>query len=210
MRIRRIKNVEEKMLDKYAYMIITRPGDLRGKWCETFGKKALYLELGTGKGRFISQKAAQDRDALYVGIDKEPEIVFRAAEKSDRALPNNLKLIHFDGARLDEIFAEDELDHLFLNFSDPWPKNRHEKRRLTFPSFLDQYRKLLKEGGEIHLKTDNRDFFEYSLNSFCGQGWRLKNIRLNYMLAENSHDIMTEYEQRFRDLGQPIYRLEAW
>lgn len=209
MRIRRIKNIEEKMLAEYGHLIVSRPGDLQGRWKKHFDKEAVFLELGTGKGRFISRTAEVDRAILFVGIDREPEILFQAAKKANRAVPDNVKLIHFDGGRLDEIFAPGELDRLYLNFSDPWPKNRHAKRRLTAPSFLKTYRKLLKKEARIYLKTDNRDFFEYSLNQLLEEDWQVRKVRLNYMPEETSTDVMTEYEMRFRELGQPIYRLEA-
>ena len=210
MRIRRRKNAAEILCQEYADFVIKEPNELKGKWKETFGMDTLYAEFGSGKGRFVTTKALNQPDVLYVGVEREPEVLIKTAEKAIRKLPENLRLINTDVEFITDVFEPGEVDRLFLNFSDPWPKKRHAKRRLTYQTFLARYQEILAPGAEIHFKTDNRGLFEFSLNEFSACGWRMKNIQLDYQPAEDSDDIMTEYEQKFRGLGQPIYRLEAF
>lgn len=210
MRIRRRKNAAEILCQEYADFVIKEPHELKGKWKETFGLDKLYAEFGSGKGRFVINKALNQPEMLYVGVEREPEVMIKTAQKAVIQLPENLRLINTDVEFITDVFAPGEVDRLFLNFSDPWPKRRHAKRRLTFQTFLARYQVILAPGAEIHFKTDNRGLFEFSLNEFSDCGWSMKNIRLDYQPEEDSDDVMTEYEERFRDLGQPIYRLEAF
>ncbi|QRN85015.1 tRNA (guanosine(46)-N7)-methyltransferase TrmB [Clostridia bacterium] len=210
MRIRRRKNAAEILCQKYADFVVEEPNKLKGKWKEKLGYDKLYAEFGSGKGRFVTNKALNQPEVLYVGVEREPEVLIKTAEKAATKLPKNLRLINTDVEFITDAFAKGEVDRLFLNFSDPWPKRRHAKRRLTFCHFLDRYKQILAPGAEIHFKTDNRGLFEFSLNEFSACGWTMKNIRLDYQPEEDSDDIMTEYELKFREMGQPIYRLEAF
>lgn len=210
MRIRRRKNAAEILCQEYADFVIKEPHELKGKWKETFGLDKLYAEFGSGKGSFVINKAWKQPEVLYVGVEREPEVLIKTAQKAVAHLPENLRLINTDVEFITDVFAQGEVDRLFLNFSDPWPKRRHAKRRLTFSIFLERYQQILVPGGEIHFKTDNQGLFEFSLNEFSACGWSMKNIRLDYQPDEESDDVMTEYEKKFRGLGQPIYRLEAF
>lgn len=209
MRIRRRKNAAEILAAEYEDFVQNQPEALRGRWKESYGCRVLHAEFGSGKGRFITTMAERHPAVLHVAVEREPEVLIKTAEKARRALPDNLHLINTDVERIEEVFAPGEVDRLYLNFSDPWPKNRHAKRRLTHQRFLARYRRILAPDAELHLKTDNRLLFEFSLNELCADGWRLKNIALDYQPAEDADDVMTEYEERFREKGQPIYRLEA-
>lgn len=190
---------------------VQSPQDYRGKWCsEFFGQTApLHVELGTGRGRFISTLASLHPDHHYIGIEKYPEVILRAYEKKQAMHVTNLALICFDVTDVLEIFGEQEVDRIYLNFSDPWPKKNQANRRLTAKPFLDKYRRILKPGGEIHFKTDNPKLFEFSLNSFAEADWSLRNITFDLHSSEFEGNVMTEYEENFVRQGFPIYRLEA-
>lgn len=174
------------------------------------GKK-VYLEIGMGKGTFISQMAQNDRDNLYIGIELVETILALAVKKLKRfeeennTYLDNLYLMSFDAKRLREFFENDQIDKIFLNFSDPWPKSKHAKRRITSESFLSEYKEILKKDGIIEFKTDNRLLFEYSIISMQNFGLHFENIYLDLHKA-NIFNIMTEYEEKFSKLG-PIYKI---
>ncbi len=186
------------------------PESLRGNWASEFGNgNPIHLEIGTGKGRFIAGMAEANPEDNFIGIEKAPSVIINALDKAlDRNL-GNLRFLNEDASDLTSFFGAGEVSRIYLNFSDPWPKNRHEKRRLTYKSFLGQYEKVLGELGEIHLKTDNQGLFEYSLESFSKYGMVVKNISLNLHESEFEGNIMTEYEQNFSSKGMRIYRCEA-
>lgn len=207
MRVRNIKGIEEEIERIAGDNLILKPEDYRGKWNKIFGNNnPIFIEIGCGKGQFITGLARFNKSINYVAIEKVEEILYKTALKLDN--DNNLKLLLTDGRLLTEIFEENELDGIYLNFSDPWPKKRHHKRRLTSMEFLQQYEKVLKKNCKIYLKTDNSILFEYSLNNLA-PSWRLENISLNYIHSSDILDVETEYEAKFRKKGNLIYRLEA-
>ncbi len=174
------------------------------------GKKT-YLEIGCGKGKFIIENAEKNPDTNYIAVEKVSDVILLAAEKArDREL-KNIKFIICDAKGLTEIFEPHSVDFIYLNFSDPWPKAGHYKRRLTYKAFLDVYRQILKEDGAVFFKTDNAGLFEFSLEQFKEDGWRLENITDDLHNSEFAKDnIMTEYEKNFSEKGFTIHRLEAW
>ncbi|MFK5675813.1 MULTISPECIES: tRNA (guanosine(46)-N7)-methyltransferase TrmB [unclassified Ligilactobacillus] len=189
--------------------VVTEPAKLRGTWQTRFERPApLYLELGMGKGRFIVETAKRHPENNYIGIDLQPVAVGIALKKQlDAQLPN-LQLVVADGAALTSIFAPAELTGMYLNFSDPWPKNRHEKRRLTYKTFLAQYQQVVAPGGYLEFKTDNQGLFEYSLTSMNNFGLHFERVWLDlHADSEVTDNVMTEYEERFSSKGQPIYKL---
>lgn len=195
-------------------LVVPDPAKWKGRWHLFFGKnQPLHIEIGTGKGQFIINIAKTYPQINFIGIEKHSSVLAVALRKLKAAKEesplNNCCLIREDAVNLTEIFETEEVDQIYLNFSDPWPKKRHVKRRLTHPNFLDIYASILKRPGEIHLKTDNEAFFEYSLNSFADYGFRLRNITFNLHASDIENNIMTEYEEKFVQMGQPIYRCEA-
>ncbi|WP_058307056.1 tRNA (guanosine(46)-N7)-methyltransferase TrmB [Gracilibacillus massiliensis] len=183
------------------------PSEYKGKWHDLKSfKKPIHLEIGTGKGQFIEGMANQHSDIHFVGIEVVKSIIVSAVEKVSESGRSNITLINENAQDLSELFADNEVDQIYLNFSDPWPKNRHEKRRLTYKTFLDQYQRILKPNGELVMKTDNRGLFEYSLVSFSQYGCRLEEVSLDLHQLEDPLNVMTEYEEKFSAKGQPIYR----
>lgn len=166
--------------------------------------KELYVELGTGKGDFITQIAERNPQINFIGLEVEATCVLAAARKiRDKNLPN-VKLIVFDVENIAEIFSEHEIDRLYINFCDPWPKKRHAKRRLTHARFLELYRKILKRGGEIFFKTDNRGLFDFSLEQFALAGLEVRDATNDLHANEPTDNIRTEYENKFSAAGVPI------
>lgn len=189
--------------------LVHEPEEYKGKWKEYFGNdKPIYAEIGCGKGKFVIQNAIENPNINFIGIERQTTIMAIAARKTNDEM-HNIALIRGDAETLADIFEPAELSRIYLNFSDPWPKKRWAKRRLTHRRFLEIYKSLLSGDKEIFLKTDNTVFFESSLNEFCETGWRLSNISLDLHNSGIEGNIMTEYEERFSSLGQPIYRLEA-
>ncbi len=171
-------------------------------------KNPLHIEIGCGKGDFISTLAEQNPDINYIAIEKVTSVIILAMEKAARKNLKNLKFILGDALLLAD--APDNIcDRIYLNFSDPWPRRRHAKRRLTAPSFLDLYKKVLNKNGQIHLKTDNTILFESSLNTLSDADFKLSNITFDLHASDFEGNIMTEYERNFSEKGFPIYRLEA-
>ena len=190
--------------------MVLNPADAKGKWREIFGNDhPIHVEVGSGKGAFITGMAKANPDINYIGIDIQKSVLSYALDKVLEVGVPNIKLLWVDGSELTNYFADGEIDRLYLNFSDPWPKKRHEKRRLTYKSFLDTFKQILPEKGEIHFKTDNRGLFEYSLVSFSQYGMVLKGVWLDLHASDFEGNVLTEYEQRFSSKGQVIYRVEA-
>ncbi|MFC3932410.1 tRNA (guanosine(46)-N7)-methyltransferase TrmB [Streptococcus dentapri] len=209
MRVRKRKGAEEHLANNPYYVILS-PEDAKGKWHQVFGNdKPIHIEVGSGKGGFITGMAAQNPDINYIGIDLQISVLSHALDKVLASDLDNVRLLQVDGSSLTNYFADQEIDLLYLNFSDPWPKTKHEKRRLTYKTFLDIYKKILPEHGEIHFKTDNRGLFEYSLASFSQYGMVLQKVWLDLHASDFADNVMTEYEQKFSDKGQVIYRVEA-
>jgi len=221
MRLRGRKGIRES-LEKQPELVVLEPKSLKGKWSEIFGNNnPVHVELGMGKGQFISKMSKKNPDINFIGVDMYDELLRRASEKARRIHfgeeeegkekhIRNLKLALFNIKQIEDVFDEGEIERIYLNFSDPWPKKRHARRRLTHKGFLNKYRRILNNHGEIHQKTDSLSLFEFSLNSFADEGMRLRNISLN-LHAEGPHPdhVMTEYESKFHDKGMNIYRIEV-
>lgn len=183
----------------------------QGKWnSDIFKREApLYVELGTGKGDFISQMAQQNPDKNFIGIEAQQGVIYPAAKKVRAMNLSNVRLLVFDINNIEEIFAKGEVAGFYINFCDPWPKARHAKRRLTHVSFLERYRKLLAADGKLIFKTDNRPLFDFSLEQFAEAGLLVEDVSYD-LHAENREDnIMTEYERKFSGLGEKINRCEV-
>ncbi|MCL1630650.1 tRNA (guanosine(46)-N7)-methyltransferase TrmB [Sporolactobacillus sp. CPB3-1] len=197
-------------LDRYPDIVIPVPKDYSGEWHDAFHREApLHVEIGSGKGQFITGMASLYPDINFVGIEMHESVIVTALEKCLDQQLDNVRLINEDARGLTEFFAEDEVDALYLNFCDPWPKSRHEKRRLTYSTFLAQYEYVLKKGGVLNFKTDNQGLFEYSLESFSKYGFTLQNISLDLHHSQMKNNVVTEYEEKFAEKGQRIYRCEA-
>jgi len=212
MRLRKVKDADLKLEENTKYFI-ANPNEFKGKWNKVFNNdNPIHIEVGCGKGKFILELAKRNPDINYIAIEKYDSVLLRVSEKllEDEYEYNNLKITILDAKEISEFFGEEEVSRIYLNFSDPWPKNHHAKRRLTSKIFLDQYRTILTKDGEIHQKTDNRGLFEYSLESFNENGWKLSNISLDLHkdLEKYPFNITTEFEEKWSPNG-PIYRLEA-
>lgn len=209
MRVRKRKGAE-KHLQEHSEYVILEPEKVRGNWQSVFGNdNPIHIEVGSGKGAFITGMALQNPDINYIGIDIQVSVLSYALDKVIESQAPNVRLLLVDGSSLTNYFNDGEISLLYLNFSDPWPKTKHEKRRLTYKSFLDTYRQILPENGEIHFKTDNRGLFEYSLSSMSQYGMVLNHVWLDLHASDYEGNVMTEYEAKFSSKGQVIYRLEA-
>ncbi|WP_010532340.1 tRNA (guanosine(46)-N7)-methyltransferase TrmB [Lentibacillus jeotgali] len=200
----------DDFLNDNTHLIVPDAKSNKGKWKEMFGNaNPIHVEIGSGKGQFIAGMAEQHPDVNFIGIELAKSIIVIAGSKVKNAGQDNVLLLHVDAADLTELFAENEISAIYLNFSDPWPKKRHAKRRLTFHTFLRQYEHILQSEGEIVLKTDNQGLFEYSLVSFSQFGMDLTEVNLDLHSEEDPENVMTEYEEKFSAKGQPIYRCRA-
>lgn len=209
MRLRRRPGTREK-LGAYEDIVLFDPANYRGRWNTYFkNSNPLYIELGTGKGSFLTTMAALYPGINFIGVEKAAEVLLRAAKKAKQGETANLALLWLDVTLLDEVFAEAEVDRIYINFCDPWPKKRHAKRRLTHHQFLDLYGRCLKNRGQVHFKTDNEELFEFSLNEFCRSRWQLQNICLDVAQRGPEDNVRTEYETKFTAQGHRIYRCEA-
>ena len=208
MRLRKVKNALEK-IQEYPNIVIQNSDSNKGKWNEVFkNDNPIYLEIGMGKGKFIIENAKRNPDINYIGLELQESVLVRALEKLIDEPVNNLVLLHEDAFELNNIFEDGEIDKIYLTFSDPWPKSRHAKRRLTCNNILNSYRKALKDNGTIEFKTDNRKLFEYSILEFIHNGLEFKELSLN--LHEDKEDIITtEYEDKFTSKGNVIYFVEV-
>jgi len=204
MRLRRIKNIEEKIL-QYDNIIMLDPIKYKGKWNKLFkNDNPIYLEIGTGKGKFIMNNAIKNPNINYIGCEISDSVIYKAAKKINDQNINNLFLINIDAFKLGDVFEKNEIKQIFLNFSDPWPKSRHEKRRLTSEAFLNVYKEILVDDGFVEFKTDNRKLFEYSIMKFNELKYDILELSLD--LHSDYEDIITtEYEDKFTGLGQVIY-----
>lgn len=209
MRVRKRHGAEE-LIESHPQYVVADPKKWRGHWQERFGNDhPIQIEIGMGKGQFITQMARLHPEINYIGIDMQVSVVSFALDKLIEAQLPNLQLLHVDGSALTDYFADSEVDLIYLNFSDPWPKKKHAKRRLTHKNFLAVDERILRSKGEIHFKTDNRGLFEYSLASFSQYGMTLKQVWLDLHASDFANNVMTEYEEKFSAKGQPIYRVEA-
>ncbi|MBR4744191.1 MAG: tRNA (guanosine(46)-N7)-methyltransferase TrmB [Oscillospiraceae bacterium] len=195
-------------MERCAAVQEKQPETLRGRWRGDSSYTALYLEIGCGKGRFTAGTAAELPDVLYVAVERVPDAMVVAMERVCAAGLSNVRFIDADARRLGELFAPGEADRIYINFCDPWPGRRHAKRRLTSPDFLFLYEQVLRPGGEVHLKTDNRPLFEYSLECFESRGWALSEVTGD-LHADGPVGVMTDYEEKFYREGVPINRCVA-
>lgn len=209
MRMRKKKNCAVRM-EKCSDIWIKNPEEYKGKWAELFGNgNPIHIEIGCGKGNFVVGMAKLYPDVNFIAIEKVEDVLVMAMEKAVAADLTNVLFMDMDAERIEEFFEFGEIKRIYLNFSDPWKKNKQAKRRLTHKRFLDRYKKVLKPGDYIWFKTDNKGLFEFSLNSFCEERFLLSNISLDLHASNFEGNVMTEYEQRFSEMGMPIYRLEA-
>ena len=209
MRMRKKKHCGER-LEKCSSLWIKNPEEFKGKWNSIFqNDNDIHIEIGCGKGRFITEMAKQNPDINFIAIDSVADVAVIALEKAVENEIENVRFVIADAARLLDFFEYDEIKRIYLNFSDPWKKSRQAKRRLTHKNFLDIYKKLLKNGNLICFKTDNRALFEFSLNSFAQENFKLRNITFDLHNSGIENNVMTEYEMKFSQEGMPIYRLEA-
>ena len=206
MRLKNVRGANEIIIKGKYY--VDNPFINRGIWHKIFGNNnPIYIEIGMGKGNFIIENAKRYPNINFIGIEKFDSVIVRAIQKSDLLEINNLKIIRVDANRLGEVFDK-EVDLIYLNFSDPWPKDRHAKRRLTSPVFLNIYDNIFKNDKRIIMKSDNIDLFNYSLDTLREHGYEIIN-KTNNLDCLNDDNIMTEYEEKFNKQGIKINKLEA-
>ena len=205
MRLRNVPGAREVMVENEY--VFTEPEGMKGTWHEVFGNdNPVRIEIGMGKGRFISTLAAQNPDINYVGIEKYSSVLLRAVEKQEELQLPNLRFIRMDAENICEVFGAGEVDRIYLNFSDPWPKDRHAKRRLPSRQFLARYDVILKKEGTLEFKTDNRPLFDFAVEELEPAGWKAQVITydLHNDAALMEGNVMTEYEEKFSSVGNPI------
>ena len=211
MRLRNIPGADEAIAS--SPYCIQDPAANRGSWTNIFqNSHPLHIETGMGKGRFILELAMQNPGINYIGIEKYTSVLLRAIQKLEiSGPPSNLYFLCMDAYQLPEVFAPGEVSRIYLNFSDPWPKKRHARRRLTSRQFLECYDQILASDGTLEFKTDNRQLFEFSLEEIPAAGWKLEACTrdLHNDRQLNAGNIMTEYEEKFSASGHPIYKLIA-
>lgn len=210
MRLRNVKGAREEIA--VSEYVTQNPKELKGRWREHLGSDApIHVEIGMGKGKFITALAELHPEINYIGVEKYASVLIRAIEKKkEREDLTNLAFLAVDAAELPEMFEKGEIDRIYLNFSDPWPKERHARRRLTSREFLARYEQFLKPDGEICFKTDNRALFEFSLEEAKEAGWELSEVTFDLHHSEYAEgNVMTEYEEKFSAKGNPIHRLVA-
>lgn len=210
MRMRRKKHRDER-LESCADIVIKDIFDYKNDLKEIFtgSQNPLHLEIGCGKGGFISQIAEINPHINYIAFEKNLDVLVLAMEKVKEKGLSNVRFVPGDATVLGQLDKQSSIDRLYINFCDPWHKWGHRKRRLTYEAYLYIYERIMKENGEIHFKTDNAPLFEFSLNSFSDYGMKLKNITLDLHNSKFEGNVMTEYEKLFSEKGQPIYRCEA-
>lgn len=221
MRMRRKKNLESRLENcgDYLFSIEEEEKDFRiaiqnKSWFdfkELFGNdNPVHMEIGCGKGQFACEIAKRNPDINYIAVEKSANVIVMAVEKAQKAELKNIKYIKGGAEYLPKFIPDGSIERLYLNFSCPFPKNKYANHRLTNRTFLELYEMMLADGAEIHQKTDNMHFFEYSIGELSDYGFTIKNVSLDLHNSGFEGNIVTEYEKRFSDLGQPIYRLEAY
>lgn len=210
MRLRNVPGSREAIAE--STLTINEPQLLKGKWNEEFGNNhPIRIEIGMGKGKFITQLAMENPDINYIGIEKYSSVLIRAIEKCENLEVSNLRFIRMEAEYICDVFNKEEVDRIYLNFSDPWPKDRHAKRRLTSKQFFERYDVILKKDGVVEFKTDNDLLFEFSLEQVPEAGWKL--AAQTWDLHNDSEmvkgNVMTEYESKFSAMGNPIHKLIA-
>lgn len=210
MRLRNVPGSREAIANND--MAINEPTELKGKWKEEFGNdNPIRIEIGMGKGKFITTLAMENPDINYIGIEKYSSVLIRAIERCEEIEVPNLRFIRMEAEYICDVFEKGEVDRIYLNFSDPWPKDRHAKRRLTSKQFFERYDVILKKDGIVEFKTDNDLLFQFSLEQVPEAGWEL--IEQTWDLHNDKRlmqgNVMTEYESKFSQMGNPIHKLIA-
>lgn len=207
MRLRNVAGSREKIAE--SEFVVKEPKEYKGKWKEIFGNdQPIHVEIGMGKGRFLMDMAALHPEINYIGIEKYSSVLIRGIQKMEENPLPNVKLLRMDAEETPEIFDTEEIDRIYLNFSDPWPKDRHAQRRLPSRTFLGRYDKFLKRDGVIEFKTDNEGLFVFALEEIPETKWKIKEMTrdLHHDEKMNEGNVMTEYEERFSAKGNPIYK----
>ena len=192
---------------------IHSPEEHKGKWREIFNNdNPIHIEIGTGKGQFLTTMSLLNPNINYIAIERQTNVIVSALKKGrEKGVGENIVFFVADVKELLNYFEPKEIDRIYINFCDPWPnKKKWAKRRLTHKNFLNLYESLFVNGGEVFFKTDNRQLFEFSLNEFADKGWRLHNISLDLHNSDFEGNVKTEYEEKFSNIGMPIYRLEGF
>lgn len=210
MRLRRDRRAPEYLENDER--VVSNPQDFKGKWKENFGNdNPVHVEFGCGKGGFVTELAIRNPNINYIAAERAETVVYKACKtaNNNEDIPGNLRFLYFDVSHCMEIFEKGEVERIYLNFSDPWPKKRYAYKRLTNRAFLEKYEYVLSEMGEIHFKTDNKGLFAYSIEEFSAAEWLMKNVTLDLHNSDMEDNIMTEYEKKFSEMGYTINRLEA-
>lgn len=209
MRLRHIKGAEETIA--VSPYVIQEPESCRGRWAEVFhNQNPIRIEVGMGKGKFLMELAQRHPEINYVGIERYSSVLLRGLQKREELDLSNIWFLCIDARQLAEVFEEGEVERIYLNFSDPWPKDRHAKRRLTSPEFMAVYDKILAADGQVEFKTDNEGLFDYSLDSIPQAGWRIEaSTRDLHHSPMAEGNVMTEYEEKFASKGNSICKLIA-
>ena len=210
MRLRNIPGADEAIAD--SPHCIQEPMAEKGRWHLIFGNEdPIHIEIGMGKGQFIMQLAKEHPDINYIGIERYSSVLLRALQKMEIEPLPNIRFLCMDASIITEVFDEEEVAKIYLNFSDPWPKERHAKRRLTSRQFFERYDKILAGNGVVEFKTDNDDLFAFSMEEVAEAGWTLDahTFDLHHDPVLNEGNVMTEYEEKFSSLGHPIHKLIA-
>ncbi|SFS00710.1 tRNA (guanosine(46)-N7)-methyltransferase TrmB [Anaeromicropila populeti] len=207
MRLRNVKGSREKIADNQ--FVIHNPEEYKGLWKQVFkNDNPLHIEIGMGKGQFIIKMALNNPHINFIGIEKYSSVLVRAIEKREEVELNNLFFIRMDAEDINNVFDKNEVAQIYLNFSDPWPKERHAKRRLTSHQFLAKYNQFLEQKGKVIFKTDNKELFEFSLEEVSVAQWILESKTFDlHHSDEQEGNVMTEYEQKFSEEGKPICRM---
>lgn len=209
MRLRHIPGSEQQIQE--SPYVIQNPEEKKGCWAEVFGNEnPIHMEIGMGKGKFLMELAGKNPDINYIGVERYSTVLLKAVQKREELELSNICFLCVDAKRLADIFKAGEVDKIYLNFSDPWPKDRHAKRRLTSPQFMEVYDQVLSRTGTVEFKTDNKQLFEYSLESVPESGWRIELQTFDLHHSEYAEgNVMTEYETKFASEGKPICKLIA-
>ena len=207
MRLKNVPGARDVIAE--SSLVVHEPEKQKGNWQQVFGNDhPVHIEIGMGKGRFICEMAKTHPDINYIGIEKYSSVLLRAIQKMEEEPLPNLLFIRMDAENIDEVFGLHEVDRIYLNFSDPWPKDRHAKRRLPSKEFLARYDRFLKKDGVLEFKTDNRGLFDFAVEELPQAGWKL--VKITYDLHHDEEmmqgNVMTEYEQKFSSMGNPIYK----
>lgn len=205
MRLKNVPGARDVIAE--SSLVVHEPEKQKGNWQQVFGNDhPIHIEIGMGKGRFICEMAKTHPDINYIGIEKYSSVLLRAIQKMEEEPLPNLLFIRMDAENIDEVFGLDEVDRIYLNFSDPWPKDRHAKRRLPSKEFLARYDRFLKKDGVLEFKTDNRGLFDFAVEELPQAGWKL--VKITYDLHHDEEmmqgNVMTEYEEKFSSMGNPI------